>query len=674
MARHKAELTNSKSKAAWIWIPVISLLAASLTYAVPSSASNQGISLYLSAPFVQGSHVTESVARESFDSRTTCLEATGVGTVTLSTPHFCAIDNAGTYGGATVGPENSTPTQGGTGTKYLSNNSSSSFVTFTPTTPVKYVGIWWSAGSGSNVIDFYDGDTLLQRVTTDVISSLISGSGTVPTVGGGTHNKPDYYGNPRNKGSLASGEPFAYLNLFLSGGLSATRIVISGGGFELDNLVTSTVEQSTVSPMVFVASSQTIAWSPTNTTGAVGDSPLTPNNLATVTTPASGGGAISYSVVSQGGSGCTVNSSTGVISYTAAGTCVVRATAAAVNSSPRYFTATKDVSFVFSILDPDAPGTPTVVVGDSAATITVVRGTGGPPTSYTVTSAPGGGSCTVTPPATSCRITGLNNGTDYTFSATATNTTGTSASSVSSTVVRPSAADSNSSSRDSSASVALPPQIESVAIRPSSTTGHSTIRVQLPRVQGAQRATQVEVRILGFDGKVIRKIMVPVNEGEGTLELTVNLPRGSYNTHALAINQAGTSVPVIARPDLIYRAFFEPSRAVGKPSLIGTKVSAAISFVPNSAKLSERSKADLREVAKTLIDSDSRVAVTGFSAKWLRGKTHEARLATARAYRVGKFLQSQGVDNWIYYYGVPSIETNTPQKNAWKSELRILPN
>jgi outer membrane protein OmpA-like peptidoglycan-associated protein len=173
---------------------------------------------------------------------------------------------------------------------------------------------------------------------------------------------------------------------------------------------------------------------------------------------------------------------------------------------------------------------------------------------------------------------------------------------------------------------------------------------------------------------VIRTINVPVNEGEGTLELNVNLPRGSYNTHALAINQVGTSGPVIARPDLIYRPFFEPSRTVGKPSLIGTKASAAISFVPNSAKLSERSKADLREVAKTLINSDSRVAVTGFSAKWLRGKTHEARLATARAYRVGKFLQSQGVDNWIYYYGVPSIETNTPQKNAWKSELRILPN
>ena len=681
MARHKAKLPSKK--AALVWIPVISLLATSLAFVAPSSASGGDVSLYLSAPFVQGSHATGSDVRaESFNSLSSCAGATAVGTVTVQrgSGGQCGISTDTIYGGATKGPLDTTPQSppGGTPTPYFTNGTDT--VTFTLTEPVRYVGVWWSAGNSNNHIAFYSGATLLATVSATDITNLLSGTGTVNRVEvNQTYPKADYFGNPRNR-SAASAEAFAYLNLFLSGTFLADRIVVSGGGFELDNLVTAESAQSVTSSMVFVSSSsgsppsaQNISWAPTNTSAAVGNSPLTPDSLATVTSPASGGGAISYSVVSSGATGCTVNSSTGVITYTSAGICVVRATAAAVSGTPSYFSASRDVSFEF-IAPPEAPGTPSVVAGDGVVTITVARGAGGVPTSYTVTAAPGGATCTVTPPATSCAITGLNNGTDYTFSATATNSAGTSPSSVSSTVVRPSAPPANSNSGGSSSSSALPPQIESVAIRPSTTPGQSTVRVQLPRVQGAQRATQVEVRILDFNGKVIRKIMVPVNEGEGTLELNVNMARGSYNTQAIAINQAGTSSLVVARPDLIYKPFFEPSRTVGKPSLIGTKVSAAISFVPNSAKLSMRSKADLREVAKTLINSDSRVAVTGFSAKWIRGKTHEAKLATARAYRVGKFLQRQGVDNWIYYYGVPSIETNTPQKNAWKSELRILPN
>ena len=676
MARHRAKLGTTKSRASWTWISVISLLAASLAYIAPSNASSQGISLYLSAPYVQGSHVTQNVLREDFnDPSSSCTTARGVGDVTLSSPHACSIGNTNLYGGATVGPENSTPTLGGTGTRFLTNSSNTSFVTFTTATPVKYVGIWWSAGSIGNVIDFYDGDTLIQSVTTDAIINLIPKSGgTVAQVGGGTHPNNNYYGNPRSSENPA--QPYTYLNLFLSGGLSANRIVISGSGFELDNLVTSTVEQTTTDSMVFVASSQTIAWSPTNTTRAVGSSPLTPNSTATVTRPASGGGAITYSVVSQGGTGCTVNSSTGVISYSAAGTCVVRATAAAVNSSPRYFASTRDISFSI-VAAPGTPGTPTVEVGDGSANVTVVRGSGDAPTSYTVTAAPGGASCTVTPPATSCRITGLANGTDYTFSSTATNAAGTSSVSASSSVVRPSAPPSDNSSSGSSSgsspSASLPPEIKSIAIRPSRTPGQSIVRVQLPQAQLGQRPAQVEVRILDFQGKLIRKLLVPVDEGAGALELDVNLAKGTYNTQAVAISSSGTSKPVAASPALVYKPFFEPGRSVTRPVLIGTEVSSDISFLPNSAKLSSRSKSDLRKVAQTLISTGARAAVTGFSAKWVLGTTHEAKLATARAFSVGKFLQDQGVTNWIYYYGVPSLQTNAPAKNAWKSSIRVLP-
>lgn len=78
---------------------------------------------------------------------------------------------------------------------------------------------------------------------------------------------------------------------------------------------------------------------------------------------------------------------------------------------------------------PSTPGKPTAVADGTAAVITVTPPVdGAAPTSYTVT-ASNGKTCTVTPPATSCRISGLAPGSTYTFTVTASNAHGTSASS-----------------------------------------------------------------------------------------------------------------------------------------------------------------------------------------------------------------------------------------------------
>ena len=90
---------------------------------------------------------------------------------------------------------------------------------------------------------------------------------------------------------------------------------------------------------------------------------------------------------------------------------------------------------------PGAPPIPTAVAGSSAATVTVSAGSGGAPASYVVTAVEDNSkSCTVTGAAGSCEISGLTNGTSYSFTATATNISGTSAPSLGSNSVTPAAA------------------------------------------------------------------------------------------------------------------------------------------------------------------------------------------------------------------------------------------
>jgi hypothetical protein len=85
---------------------------------------------------------------------------------------------------------------------------------------------------------------------------------------------------------------------------------------------------------------QVVTWSPTLAVRTI-DSPVTPSATAS----SSAGAAISYSVVSNTTTTCSVNSSTGELTYTGAGTCTVRATAA---GSGQMASASKDVVFTVS--------------------------------------------------------------------------------------------------------------------------------------------------------------------------------------------------------------------------------------------------------------------------------------------------------------------------------------
>ena len=108
-------------------------------------------------------------------------------------------------------------------------------------------------------------------------------------------------------------------------------------------------------------------------------------------------------------------------------------------------TPSAPTSSVTPVGGPAAPTAVVAVAGDRSATVSWTPSTstsGGPVTSYRVTSSPDGRTCTTTAtppatPATTCTVTGLTNGQAYTFTVVAISATGTSASSPSSAPVTP---------------------------------------------------------------------------------------------------------------------------------------------------------------------------------------------------------------------------------------------
>lgn len=102
----------------------------------------------------------------------------------------------------------------------------------------------------------------------------------------------------------------------------------------------------------------TVTWAPVTATTAV-SSPLTPSVGATT----NGGGVISYSLVSNTTSTCVVDASTGVLTLSGTGNCVVRAGAAA---SPTHLAGATDVTFTVS----RAPQTVTWAPVTAISTIT----------------------------------------------------------------------------------------------------------------------------------------------------------------------------------------------------------------------------------------------------------------------------------------------------------------
>lgn len=245
-----------------------------------------GFGIYLDAPFVQNSYVYSasdtSTALESFNSFSngaSCATTLAVGAMSGD----CRVDPVSVFGGAST--ISASPTVGGTGTNYPTTAQPTTRMTLDLGTPRRYMGLWWSAGSASNQLQFYNGNVLLGTMTTNRITTLLSAVGAWPhgnvtTMGNNTYPVGWYYGNPRGYSStsptgpstITSGEPFVYIHAMAQGGLSFDRVVISGGGFEFDNLVVGTAEQTPPSTLVlseFIATNRTVTFEANSGSGSM---------------------------------------------------------------------------------------------------------------------------------------------------------------------------------------------------------------------------------------------------------------------------------------------------------------------------------------------------------------------------------------------------------------------
>ncbi len=180
-------------------------------------------------------------------------------------------------------------------------------------------------------------------------------------------------------------------------------------------------------------------------TGVSATSAANAQSVVSWTAPASNGGAtITGYTVTSSPDGRTCAWTTGPLSCTVTGLTNGTSYTFSVTATNAAGTGTASVASS-SITPSTTPGAPTSVSATIAAdersvvSWTAPASTGGAAiTGYTVTSSPDGRTCAWTTGPLSCTVTGLTNGTSYTFSVTATNISGTGIASGASGFITPS--------------------------------------------------------------------------------------------------------------------------------------------------------------------------------------------------------------------------------------------
>jgi hypothetical protein len=191
----------------------------SIALAALTQASQAGVIItYAEDP---AANLSSLSGTQVFNFNTTATgKSSNVGWKGVGTFDQLFVKNADAYGGAAdaQNPKGSLYSLQGAGSGVLAS-------TLKLDTDSSYFGMWWSAGDARNVLEFYNGDTLMGRFTTASLMDPLPAS---------------YDGNPLNR-SVNRGEPYGFINFFGDEKTSWDRIVLTNNassGFESDNYTT----------------------------------------------------------------------------------------------------------------------------------------------------------------------------------------------------------------------------------------------------------------------------------------------------------------------------------------------------------------------------------------------------------------------------------------------------
>jgi hypothetical protein len=249
---------------------------------------------------------------------------------------------------------------------------------------------------------------------------------------------------------------------------------------------------------------------------------------------------------------CTINGLTNGDAYTFA----VTATNAIGTSVASVASAAVTPSTV-----PEKPTAVTAVVGDTQATISFTAPTnigGAALTSYTVTSSPGDFTCTVNAPTTSCIVSGLSNGTAYTFTVKASNANGASSASDASSSITPAKAP------DAPTNVLVVAGTEKI-----------TVSWTAPASNGSP-ITSYTVQAYDSSGTAVTGATCVANAPAVTCDVSANLVAGNqYTFKVTATSTAGTSLTSVASTGIAVNAAPSPPINV---TAVASSTSATVSW------------------------------------------------------------------------------------------------
>ncbi|WP_318556644.1 fibronectin type III domain-containing protein [Geobacter anodireducens] len=326
--------------------------------------------------------------------------------------------------------QNTAPSHGSL--SFAGATASSGSTDITPGGTITYTPATNYAGSDSFAVRVSDGTDTATRTITVTVNAVVPGAPTIGTATAGDTQVSVAFTAPASTGGAITGYTATASPGGRAGTCAASPCIVTGltNGTAYTFTVTATNSAGTgsasaASNSVTPKAAQTITFS--NPGGQnFGATP-------TLTATATSGLTVTFSSSTTGV--CTITSG-GALSFLTAGTCTINADQAGNGA----FLAAPTVSRSFAV-NAVVPGAPTSVTatagnGQVSITFTAPASTGGAAiTGYTATSNPGGitGTCAASP----CTVTGLTNGTAYTFTVTATNSAGTGSASAASNSVTP---------------------------------------------------------------------------------------------------------------------------------------------------------------------------------------------------------------------------------------------